>query len=368
VDRDAKANGVEMKRMPRNNHLFFRRILTLHVACMAILLLWTGATAAHDIVDMAGRRVSVPETIRKVYGTSPPATYMVYAMDPALVAGLNFPFNPDEKQYLDPRVKNLPVVGGWFGQGQVANLETLLTVAPDIVLVWRWHGRESAINAKIEQALAPLGIPIVYVVLDDLADYPEAFAFLGKLFGRQERARALQRYAEATLETAARVRAAAAPDEQVSVYYAEGPDGLNTECHASVHVELITLCGGRNVHRCDATSRYGMQKISMEQVLIYDPQVILSHEALFFDKVYTHPKWQNIRAVRNKRVCRIPRIPFNWFDRPPSFMRLLGTHWLMHRLYPDLYPIDLVAETQAFYRLFLQVELDAAGARSLLQP
>ena len=111
-----------------------------------------------------------------------------------------------------------------------------------------------------------------------------------------------------------------------------------------------------------------MQKISMEQVLVYDPQVIVSHEALFFDYVYTHPKWKSIRAVRNRRVYRIPRHPFNWFDRPPSFMRLMGIHWLMHQLYPDLYPIDLVAETRKFYRLFLQVELDETEAKILLQP
>lgn len=354
--------------MPWKHSPIGRRVLALHVACMAILLLWAGAAAARDIVDMAGRRVSVPETIQKVYGASPPATYMVYAMDPALVAGLNSPFNPAEKQYLDPRIKNLPVVGGWFGQGRVANLETLLVVAPDIVLVWRWQGQASAINAKIEQALKPLGAPVVYVVLDDLADYPKAFAFLGELLGREERARALKRYAEATLETAARVGAAVTADQRVSVYYAEGPDGLSTECHASVHAQLIPLCGGENVHRCGVTGGYGMQKISMEQVLIYDPQVILSHEDLFFHDVHRHPKWKNLRAVRNGRVYRIPRRPFNWFDRPPSFMRLLGTRWLMHRLYPDLYPIDLVAETRAFYRLFLQVELDEAGAKSLLQP
>ena len=111
-----------------------------------------------------------------------------------------------------------------------------------------------------------------------------------------------------------------------------------------------------------------MQKISMEQVLVYDPQVIVSHESFFFDVVHTHSKWKSIRAVRDGRVYRIPKRPFNWFDRPPSFMRLLGLHWLMHRLYPEAHPIDLVAETRAFYRLFLQAELDDAAAKALLQP
>jgi iron complex transport system substrate-binding protein len=366
MDRNAKENGEDMTRLTWEWPLIgtFGRIL--RVACMAWLFLWAGAAEARGIVDMAGRKVTVPETIRKVYGTSPPATYMVYAMDPGLLAGLNFPFNPSEKQYLDPRIEKLPVIGGWFGQGRVANLETLLVVKPDIILVWRWQ--ESSINEKIEQALKPLGIPIVYIVLENLVDYPKAFAFLGELLHRKARARALGRYAETALETAARVQTVVPAKKRASVYYAEGPDGLRTECHTSIHAQLIPLSSGENVHRCDDPGGYGMQKISMEQVLVYDPQVIISNESLFFDIVYTDSKWKNIRAVRDGRVYRIPRYPFNWFDRPPSFMRLLGIHWLMYRLYPKAHPIDLIAETRTFYHLFLQIELDETAAKVLIQP
>jgi len=111
-----------------------------------------------------------------------------------------------------------------------------------------------------------------------------------------------------------------------------------------------------------------MQKVSMEQVLQYDPHVIVSQEALFLSKLVADPKWKNISAVRNRRIYRIPSTPFNWFDRPPSFMRLLGLKWMVYHLYPRIYPIDLVAETQRFYQLFLNVTLDEAEARKLLLP
>ncbi|MFZ1984233.1 MAG: ABC transporter substrate-binding protein [Desulfatitalea sp.] len=342
----------------------------VRAALLAALILWAGPclhVQAREITDMTGRRVTVPEATLTAYGASPPATYMVYAVDPGLVAGLNSPLNPSEKRYLDPRMQKLPVIGGWFGQGRVANLETLLAVRPDIILMNRWWW-ESASNAKIEQALKPLGIPIVYIVLDNLADYPKAFDFLGTLFDRKERTRALGRYAETAFETTSRVRASIPAEKRVSVYYAEGPDGLSTECHTSAHAQLIPLSGGENVHRCEDTDNYGMRKISMEQVLGYDPQVIVYHEPLFFDGMKSDPKWKNIRAVRENRVYRIPRAPFNWFDRPPSFMRLLGIQWMTHRLYPEAYPIDLVAETQRFYHLFLNVNLDEAAARELLKP
>ncbi len=335
------------------------------VMAWVFLMAWGAAAQARQIIDMSGRQVTVPATIGKVYGTSPPTTYMIYAMDPGLVAGLNVPLTATEKRYF-ARLETLPVIGGWFGQGRTCNRETLMAVHPDVILVWWWRGDASC--DKIEQALKPLDIPFVYIVLDDLEGYAEAFAFLGRLLDRPERAATLGRYAAQTLDAAARVRTAIADDERTAVYYAEDGDGLSTECNDSVHAQLIPLSGGRNVHRCIQRVRSGRQKVSMEQVLAYDPQVIVSHNALFLDRLAGDARWRNIRAVRDGRVYRIPVEPFNWFDRPPSFMRLLGLHWMMHRLYPALYPIDIEAETLRFCRLFLDVDLDGAALRALLAP
>ena len=131
---------------------------------------------------------------------------------------------------------------------------------------------------------------------------------------------------------------------------------------------LIPLSGGENVHRCVQRTLFGMQKISIEQVLEYDPQAVVSHEEVFFERLAADPKWKGIRAVRDGRVYRIPRKPFNWFDRPPSFMRILGIQWMMRKLYPERYPLDLPAETRRFYKLFLNVDLDDAAIRELLHP
>ena len=335
-----------------------------------VILLCTAAVIpaqARQITDMAGRKVTVPDVVNKVYSTSPPATLMVYAMDPGMVAGLNSPIRPDEKLYLDPRMESLPVVGGWFGQGRTANLETLLALQPDVILVW-WWTNSAVMDEKIALALAPLNIPVVYMVLDRLDDYPKAFDFLGKLLGREARAQELGRYAQATLDEATRVCEAIPASARVSVYYAEDTDGLSTECHTSIHAQLIQLSGGENVHRCAQRARIGKPKVSMEQVIDYDPQVIVFHDEVFHERIASDPKWQNIRAVQNGRVYRIPTRPFNWFDRPPSFMRLLGLKWTLHKLYPEAYPIDITAETRSFYRLFLNVDLDDAAVRELLRP
>ena len=337
------------------------RILVLLAAIIV-----TGVLPAHArrIVDMAGRKVTVPDRITRVYCSSPPGTYLLYAIDPALVAGLNFAPNDQDKKYLRREFSHLPVIGGAVGQGRTVNAEMLLKVKPDVVLVWAWQ--EQGINEKFEETFRKLGLPTVYVRLDSLADYPAAFRFLGDLLDRRERAAKLRNYAEKALSGVAAVTAKIPAKERVSVYYAEGPDGLATERDSSFHAELINLAGGRNVHHGETMDHYGMEKVSMEQVMLYNPQVILVQERDFFATALSDQRWKGIRAVRGKRVFQIPKIPFNWFDRPPSFMRLLGLKWLTATLYPQRYPLDLATETRKFYRLFLGITLSDHDLRDIL--
>jgi iron complex transport system substrate-binding protein len=342
-----------------------KRILPVAVFCfLALSAVLSGPAHGREIVDMAGRRVSVPDTITKVYGASPPVTYLIYAMDPGLIAGLNHPFTPQEAKYLRPEVKNLPVIGGWFGQGRVPNQETLMQIKPDVMIAWTWG--MSAANDKVEQTAKQLGLPLVYIRIDHLRDYAGAFRFMGTLLNREKRGRMLGDYTEKTLKSIDAVVSQIPDSKKRTVYYAEGMDGLSTECDQSPHAELIPMAGAKNIYRCTPRDRYGMEKISMEQVMLYDPEVILAQEKTFAKNVANDPRWQSIRAVRNKNIHLIPRLPFNWFDRPPSFMRILGIQWLTHSLYPDRYPMDVTAETKTFYKLFLGVELDDASLNKVL--
>lgn len=83
-------------------------------------------------------------------------------------------------------------------------------------------------------------------------------------------------------------------------------------------------------------------------------------EKEFYSKIYQDAKWQHIDAVKNKRVYFLPKGPFSWFDRPPSFMRILGLKWLLSILHPQLYEIDIHKEAKTFYKLFLDLELTDA--------
>jgi iron complex transport system substrate-binding protein len=325
---------------------------------------FSGSAGAREITDMTGRKVTVPDSIRKVYAPTPYGSYIMYAVAPDMLAGLIFPLKEEDKKYLHKRVRGLPVIGGLFGQGQTANIEVLLKAKPDVLLMW--SDGKSPVNQKMEETLKKMGIPYAYATAGSLSDYPDALMFLGTLLNREKRAKKLSDYSRRVLSGVDAALKRIPEENRPKVYYAEGVDGLKTECDDSIHVELLKRAGDTDVHRCHTASHMGLEKISPEQVMLYDPDVIIVQEKLFFDRVFTDPAWQRIRAVRQGRVFLIPRTPFNWFDRPPSFMRILGLQWLMNRLYPKEYPVDMVREAREFYRLFLDIEVSAREMRKIM--
>lgn len=328
--------------------------------CLILVCLFClGLPSADSLAgDLAGPSQPVPRP-KRVYGSAPPITFMLYVLDRDLVAAVNAPVqngsNSGDAALLSPDFLKLPVVGGWHGD-RYANLEELLRLRPDLVVCWNM----SLLIGKMEDDLARVGLRMAKLDIDDTAHYPEAFRRLGDLVGSPARGAALAAHAERELKEL-QVFVASIPESQrVRVYYAEGRNGLQTDCDQSFHAEPIRFAGGRNVHRCVQRSVTGLQTIGFEQLLNYDPEVIVAQDPEFFRRVFSDRLWRQLAAVRNRRVYLVPKDPFNWLDRPPSFMRILGSHWLASCFYPRRYPYALREKVRAFYALFFGVELSEA--------
>ena len=95
--------------------------------------------------------------------------------------------------------------------------------------------------------------------------------------------------------------------------------------------------------------------MSLEQVLAWDPEVIVTIDRDFADSVRGDPNWASVAAVRLGRVHLSPKLPFGWVDFPPAANRLIGLRWLGKVLYPDLFPEDLEPIAREFYARFYHV-------------
>ena len=318
---------------------------------------------AKEVKDMIGRSVLIPENPKKVYAPSPYGSYALYAMDPSLLVGWIFNIDSNYYEYLDKRMQTLPVIGRVFGAGETANLEVLLAKHPDLIIMW---AHKNEFSQKEEQKLKLLNVPFVYAKDESLLDYADIFKFLGKALNKEDRGNKLSDYTKKTFDEAKAIVTKIPQSKRPSVYYAEGTDGLSTECDDSIHVQLLKIAGDVDIHKCHTASHMGLEKLSMERILAYNPDVIFVQEKMFYDKIYQLPLWNNLKAVKNKKVYLIPKAPFNWFDRPPSFMRIMGLKWVIHNLYPNEYNINIDEQTRAFYKLFLHVDLTQKQLNEIL--
>ncbi len=295
------------------------------------LLLLHVSLLGRIVTDDFNRSVEVPNVIRSIYTTHPPLTMSLLAFDPSLIAALNMPFKPEQKAWVGPAFDK-PVAGGFFGQGRTANFEILAQAKPDVILIW---GGMSG-SQKILKKLEGLGIPILMVHNRDMNDLISQFRLFGTLSGNHVRASQLVAYTQESLSLIKSYARQIAKYPKVRYYFAEGLEGLSTECDGSFHIQPFVYAGAKNAIACEISSGFGMEKVSLESVFASDPDVIVAMEREFALHVKEDPRWKGLRAVKEHRVLSVPSTPFNYISRPPSFMRLMGIRWLMDAFYPGL--------------------------------
>lgn len=314
---------------------------------------------AATVTDATGRAIPIPEKVTRVFPAGPPAAIMLYTMAPDLLIGWPRSNRPEEREFLLPDIGSRPEVGRITGRGNTANLETVLALKPDLILdVGSTSETFVSLATRVQEQT---GIP--YALLDGrFVSIANSYRTLGALTGRRAEGEDLADYTHRTI-TLITERIANVPVEQrPRVYYARGPRGLETGLGGSINVETIELIA-RNAA---AERKGGLATISIEQVLVWNPDVIVTIDQDFAARVKSDPVWEGVGAVRAGRVHLSPKLPFGWVDFPPSVNRLIGLWWLAKILYPERFPEDLVMLTREFHRRFYHVApSDAQIARVL---
>jgi len=315
----------------------------------AALLAPRGARAA-AVTDSAGRSVPVPARVERVFPAGPPAAIMLYTLAPQLLLGWPRPNRAEEREFLLPDIASRPEVGRITGRGNTANLEAVLGLKPDLILdVGTVTDTYISLADRVQEQT---GIP--YALLDgSFQGTAKAYRLLGDLIGRREDADVLARYTEQTVETISGRIAVVPKDRRPRIYFARGPRGLETGLGGSITVETVEFLA-QNVA---GETRGGLGNVSIEQVLVWNPEIIVTIDRDFAAKVYDDPAWATIAAVRARRVHLSPKLPFGWVDFPPSVNRLIGLWWLAKILYPNLFPEDLRPLTREFYGKFYHVSV-----------
>ncbi|ACJ01082.1 iron ABC transporter substrate-binding protein [Rhodospirillum centenum] len=344
-----------------------RRLL---LRCALILLVGIGpaagtasAAGTRSFQDDTGRTVPVPDRVERVFGAGGPAAILLYTLAPERMLGWPRENAGEVKAFLAEPYAALPATGQLTGRAATASPEAVVALAPDLILD---SGSTGATYADLaERVQRQTGIPYV-VLTGDFAATPATYRRLGALLGLEARAGDLAAWAEGMIAEIDRRLASLPPERRVRVYYGRGPDGLETGLAGSINTEVLERVGAVNV--AVSAGAGGLAQVSLEQVLAWAPDAIVTTDAAFYDLARHDPRWAGLRAVREGRVHLAPRLPFPWVDFPPGVNRLIGARWLVSVLYPDLFPEDIRPVVRDFFERFYHRSLSDAELAGLLTP
>ncbi|MEI2385818.1 ABC transporter substrate-binding protein [Breoghania sp. JC706] len=345
-----------------------RSPLMIAKATLVALLAATATTAAAPqaharvVVDQLGREVTVPDEVNRVVVLQHQALDIIVELNgqdklvgvvrdwPKLLGGSIGDYAPI--------IKTLPQPGDL----KTANVEEVLALKPDVVFMT--HYAPAATVESLEKA----GIPVVELSFftapasesaklnpsldDENTAYTDglvqAVSLIGAVIGREGEANALNDYVLASRKIVADRLKDLDPAERVRLYMAN-PD-LHTYGRGKYTGVFMEASGGANV----AADIKGYAKVTMEQVLAWNPQAIVvqSRYEPLVAEIKSDPAWAPIQAVRDDRIYLTPEYVKPWGHPLPESMAL-GELWMARKLYPDRFAdVDFDARVQDFYAKF----------------
>ena len=356
-----------MKKTQRLLALLLALAMTLSLAaCGAQKAPTDGNTAPETRVftDSVGREVTVPAQIDQVAVSGPMAQIVLFALCPDKLVGISNAWDESAAQYLDTEYYNLPLLGQLYGGKGELNLETLLESGAQVVIdVGEAKG---SIVEDLDALQEQTTIPFVHIDAA-LATMDETYTLLGDLLGMPDEAKALADYCRSTYDRALTI---ADSVEKANLLYVTGDAGLNVIAQGSYHAEVIDLLSNNLAVVDDPSSKGTGNEVDMEQILNWNPDVILFAPDSIYDTVGDDATWQGVTAIQNGAYYEVPMGPYNWMGFPPSVQRLLGMLWMAKVLYPEAADYDLYTEAAQYFKLFYHCDLtreqyDALVANSL---
>jgi iron complex transport system substrate-binding protein len=332
-----------------------RRAFLAAAAAASCLSSLGHAQSRRAMTDATGRRLELPERVERIYAAGPPASLLVFAVAPDKLIGWTSAWREAERPFIAKQYADLPTLGRLTGRGNTANVEVVLRAKPDVIVD---YGTVNPTVASLaERVQQQTGIP--YLLLDgDFDKMAQAVAQIGAIAGVEQQAAEWARYIRETLAFINERVATVPRERRPRVYYGRGPLGLTTGRAGSINVESIEQLGAVNV--AAAMGRGGLAQVSVEQVLLWNPDVVITIDPNFYAAARVHPLWRALPAIEAGRIYLAPNVPFGWIDFPPSINRLIGLRWLARVLYPQVFPENLRPAVRDFYtRCYHQAPTDA---------
>jgi iron complex transport system substrate-binding protein len=273
---------------------------------------------SHDSADIVtytdgiGRQVEIPRHPLRIISLAPNITetlYLLGAQD-RLIGNTTRCSWPEE-------AKSKPKIGDLINP----NYEVILAAKPDLIIASTAGNDQSAV-----MKLAGFGLPVYVAAPRSVARIFQSVEEMGRITDCADRGRRLVAQMEERLE---RIRLRIEGLPPVRAFFITWFNPLLTPGKTTFENDVLRLAGVVSI-TADAPQYY--PQYSLEQVLVKDPDVILTieHEGDPLPDFKTTPGWKDLRAVKEGNVYFLSE-----FLQHPSPLFVDGVEDLARKLYPE---------------------------------
>jgi len=304
------------------------------------------------VTDSIGRTVEVPEKVEKIAALYSFAGYAVCLLG----SGNDLVGVPGGLQRdvllveIFPNIANAstPRVGGTI------NIEELLRIDPDVVLV----RKDTVADDREVEKLDKSGLPYIVVDYSTMEEQREAILIIGKAIGKEAEATAFNNYYLGIIDRVSQIVGDMPEEDKITLHHSENQATRATH-ESSLAADWTRAAGVINVSVGGDLELVGNDYYaSIEQILLWNPEVIIVNESTAYSLITGHPQWSGISAVQNEKVYQLPNGISRW-GHPGSVETPLALLWTAKTVYPDLFThIDMEQEVHDFYKTFFDMELD----------
>jgi iron complex transport system substrate-binding protein len=304
------------------------------------------------VTDSIGRTVEVTENVERIAALYSFAGYAVCLLG----SGNNLVAVPGGLQRdillveMFPEIANasVPRTGGEI------NVEELLRIKPDLILV----RKDTVTDEKETEKLDNTGIPYIVVDFTTIEEQREAIQIIGKAIGKSEEALNFNKYYMSVIERVSDIVGDIPEKDKVRLLHAENQATRATH-ETSLVADWTRAAGVINVSVGEDLQLIGNDYYaSIEQILLWNPEVIIVNETTAYKLILGHPQWSGISAVQEGKVYQLPNGISRW-GHPGSVETPLALLWTVKTVYPERAThINIEEEIYYFYNTFFNMKLD----------
>lgn len=319
-----------------------------------------GTKSTRTVTDISGREVTIPTEVEKIAALYAPTGHILalFGHGDKIVASPGGLKRDKLMTELYPSILEAAVPK----ESGKTNVEELAKVTPDLVFIDEKMLLDKGERKKFDK----LKIPYVVIDFNTIEEQLQSIRLMGQILNEEEKAKTYLTYYNEKVNLVAERMKDIPESERVRVFHSIN-EATRTSAPNTLSNEWLEKAGVLNVS-LDGELKFSENKYfaSIEQIYLWNPDVILVNENGVDEYIRTKEQWRNITAVKDNRVYLLPNGLTRW-GHPSSIEVPLAMLWTSKLLYPHIFEdIHLEEEIKQFYLEFFSISLDDVQISQIL--